>query len=126
MFSPLDERTIVAGGYDSGVFLSTDIGATWTTLTDNSGGPSNPVVPRPRTAHFEVDGTQQRMSYVYVGTQGRGAWRIGYAQATVPLNACAEACKAERDDCMREVARPGGPRPAQCVAMLNACLRNCN
>jgi hypothetical protein len=59
-FSPLDGRTIVVGGYDSGLHLSLDRGATWTTLTDNSGGAANPVIPRPRTAHFEADGANGR------------------------------------------------------------------
>ncbi|MEK6337088.1 MAG: choice-of-anchor D domain-containing protein [Acidobacteriota bacterium] len=73
-FDPADPNTLLAGGADSGLFLSTDHGARWTVITNNSGG-SNPHIPRPRFAYFDHQGVTVN---VYVGTQGRGVWRISY------------------------------------------------
>jgi uncharacterized repeat protein (TIGR01451 family) len=81
-FDPSDGNTIVAGGADSGVFLSTDGGNIWTALTDNSGGASNPYLPRPRYAYFDREGGAVN---IYVGTQGRGVWRISFPAATADL-----------------------------------------
>ena len=123
-FSPLDGNTIVAGAYDAGVFLSRNGGATWSALTNNSGGTANPVIPRPRTAHFEVDGTVTRVFRVYIGTQGRGAWRIVYDQERTSTS-CAEECRADRDDCMADAGRPGNPTKAQCAQRFQGCVRAC-
>jgi VCBS repeat-containing protein len=67
---------IVAGGRDSGVFLSTDGGVSWRLLTNPSDqnivdGSGNPIpdIPRPRSAFFSGND-------IYIGTQGRGIWRI--------------------------------------------------
>lgn len=122
--SPLDGRTIVVGGYDSGLHLSLDRGATWTTLTDNSGDAANPVIPRPRTAHFEADGTTGRL---YVGTQGRGAWRITYPLPSSPEapTPCADDCAADRDACLADVGTPGRPTAAQCAQAYASCARAC-
>ena len=81
-FDPGNGNTIVAAGADSGVFLSNDAGNIWTTLTDNSGGASNPQLPRPRYAYFDREGGTVN---VYVGTQGRGVWRLSFQAATADL-----------------------------------------
>jgi Abnormal spindle-like microcephaly-assoc'd, ASPM-SPD-2-Hydin len=70
-----DSNSLLAGGADSGIFLSTDNGARWTVITNNSGGSSNPHIPRPRYAYFDRQGP---IVNVYIGTQGRGVWRISY------------------------------------------------
>lgn len=76
-FSPFETKTLVAAGADSGVFLSRDAGNTWKKITDNSGTTDNPDVPRAKFAAFDRgDGTFS----VFIGTQGRGAWRINYPQ----------------------------------------------
>jgi Ca2+-binding RTX toxin-like protein len=74
-YDPQDGNIIVAGGRDSGVFLSKDGGANWILLTDpldpaNSG---TPHLPRPRHAYFDHEPGSLD---IYIGTQGRGVWRI--------------------------------------------------
>ena len=81
-FDPSDGNTIVAGGADSGVFLSNDAGNIWTTLTDNSGGTSNPHLPRPSYAYFDREGG---LVNLYIGTVGRGVWRISFQDADADL-----------------------------------------
>ena len=78
---PGDRNTIVAGAADAGLFLSRDHGATWTVISNSSGAPSNPVLPRPSFAHFARQGT---LASIYVGTQGRGLWRLQYTVAPHP------------------------------------------
>ena len=75
-FDPTDRNLVVAGGRDSGVFLSTNGGADWHLVTDpfNSDTSGTPHLPRPWFAHFEhLSATDVN---VYIGTQGRGVWRI--------------------------------------------------
>ena len=76
VFDPEDPDVIVAGGRDSGVFLSTDSGANWSLLTDprTSGSSSVPHLPRPWFAYFDHEPASQ--INIYIGTQGRGVWRI--------------------------------------------------
>jgi hypothetical protein len=75
-FDPENSNIIVAGGSDSGVFVSIDAGASWRLVTDpiDAGKSGIPHLPRPRYAYFDHEpvGT----SKVYIGTQGRGVWRI--------------------------------------------------
>lgn len=72
-YDPQNPDIIIAGGADSGLHYTTNGGTTWTTITNNSGGPSNPIIPRPRFAYFDHENGNIN---VYIGTQGRGAWRI--------------------------------------------------
>jgi hypothetical protein len=72
-FNPQNPDVIIAGAKDSGVFLSLDDGATWSVLTNNSGLPANPVVPRPKFAYFDDEGGDAK---IYVATQGRGVLRM--------------------------------------------------
>jgi photosystem II stability/assembly factor-like uncharacterized protein len=78
-FDPGDQNTIVAGAADAGVFLSIDRGQSWRAMTDNSGTPGNPIIPRPWFAYFDREGGA---THIYVGTQGRGLWRIRAAPET--------------------------------------------
>lgn len=76
-FDPNDENLLVAGGYESGVFISSDGGKGWALLTDPF-TPSEsgvPHLPRPFFAHFahEADGS---LESIYIGSVGRGVWRI--------------------------------------------------
>jgi len=76
-FDPEDSKLIVAGGRDSGVFASRNGGQSWMLLTNPvSPGPRGtpPHLPRPWFAYFDHEpaGTVN----IYVGTQGRGVWRI--------------------------------------------------
>lgn len=80
-FDPADANIIVAGGADSGVFLSTNAGTTWTAMTNNAGDAANPFVPRPQLAYFDHEGG---VVNIYVGTIGRGVWRFTYT----PGGAC--------------------------------------
>ncbi len=75
-----DSSLAVAGGKDSGVFLSTDDGVSWTLLTDpfDSHTSGVPHLPRPRYAYFDTEGGET--AGIYVASQGRGIWRIGIGQ----------------------------------------------
>ncbi len=79
---PANGNIMLAGGADSGIFLSTNAGLTWTTLTDNSGVSNNPHIPRPRFAYFDHEAGNLN---IFVGTQGRGVWRITTQDTTADL-----------------------------------------
>ena len=86
-FDPANPNQIVAGGVDSGVFLSTDAGTSWRLLTDpfDAGGSGIPNLPRPRFAYF--DNEPAGTTNVYIGTVGRGVWRIGIDGTAFDLTA---------------------------------------
>lgn len=66
----------IAGAADAGIFLSADSGTTWSLISDprTSDVSGTPHLPRPHFAYFDTEpGTTP---VVYVGTQGRGIWRI--------------------------------------------------
>lgn len=69
-YDPENTNILVAGGIDSGIFVSLDSGTNWAALTDYTNGAEN--LPRPRFGYFDHDGG----NFVYVATQGRGVWRI--------------------------------------------------
>jgi photosystem II stability/assembly factor-like uncharacterized protein len=75
-FDPEDPDILVAGGSDSGVFVSTNGGASWSLVTDpfDSGKSGIPHLPRPRFAYFDHE-PADRVN-MYIGTQGRGVWRL--------------------------------------------------
>ena len=68
---------VAAGGQDSGIFLSTDDGASWTLLSDplTSNISGKPHIPRPRYGYFDTEPGEP--TKLIVGSQGRGIWRIG-------------------------------------------------
>ncbi len=76
-----DANIMVAGGRDSGIFLSTDAGADWSLLTDPVNATSKPHLPRPWFAYFDHE-PANRVN-IYIGTQGRGVWRISLGIPTV-------------------------------------------
>jgi hypothetical protein len=75
-FDPEDPNILVAGGRDSGVFLSTDKGKSWDLLTDpfDPGTSGIPHLPRPWFAYFDHEPAGELS--LYIGTQGRGVWRL--------------------------------------------------
>jgi uncharacterized repeat protein (TIGR01451 family) len=87
-FDPGNANVIVAGGRDSGVFLSIDGGQNWVLLTDplDSGNSGIPHLPRPWFAYFDREPTDipGEVNF-YVGTQGRGVWRISVTSADLVI-----------------------------------------
>ncbi len=84
-FDPEDANVIVAGGQDSGVFLSQNQGQTWRLLTDpiDSGNSGIPHLPEPRFAYFDHEPAAQLN--IYVATRGRGVWRIRLSGADLAV-----------------------------------------
>jgi PKD domain-containing protein len=78
-YDPSNGSIIVAGGQDSGIFLSVDGGTNWSLVTDPNAA-SKPHLPRPRDAYFDHEPVTQLS--VYVGTQGRGIWRLAFQLPT--------------------------------------------
>ncbi len=81
-FDPASDR-VVAGGQDSGIFLSSDGGASWSLITDphTSDVSGIPHLPRPRYGYFDSeDGVTESL---YIGSQGRGIWRLGLAPPSI-------------------------------------------
>lgn len=78
-WSPEDPGVLVAGGADSGVFLSLDAGANWSLVTDPLTPAASGIahLPRPRYAYFDTEPANGFA--VYIGTQGRGVWRLTFA-----------------------------------------------
>lgn len=85
-FDSVNHNVMMAGGAESGVFLSLDAGATWEVITDQihptvSG---TPYLPRPMYAYFDHDpftfagiwSILHQTLNVYVGFDGRGVWRF--------------------------------------------------
>lgn len=81
---PLNSSVVIAGGMDSGVFISTNGGSTFTLVTDPVDGTgATPHIPRPRYAYMDVDAGQNRR--LFIGSQGRGIWRLTL-DSTVPVD----------------------------------------
>jgi hypothetical protein len=71
---PQEAQNMVAGAADAGLFLSRNGGVSWRRISN----PLNPTakdphIPRPRYVHFDHDMPGLTL---YVGTQGRGIWRV--------------------------------------------------
>jgi photosystem II stability/assembly factor-like uncharacterized protein len=132
-FDPNNTNNLVAGAADAGIFLSRNNGATWTTLTNNSGDVANPVIPRPHWAYFDRECSQYN---IYVGTQGRGAWRFSYrdtegttvsscqARCDSSLPECQSRCDEVHAECLAETG-PNKTPPFQCAAARNTCRASC-
>jgi len=89
VFSPNDPNLMIAGGIDSGVFISVDGGANWSVASDpfTPYASGTPHIPRPQFAHFDHLSSRSGLNHVdvYVGTRGRGVFRIrlGYIPVRV-------------------------------------------
>jgi hypothetical protein len=84
-FDPADPDIIVAGGADSGVFISVNGGTRWHLVTDPiaPGVSGVPHIPRPYYSHFDHDQPSGNIN-LYLGTRGRGAWRLTFQKVDVP------------------------------------------
>ena len=84
-FDPDDPDLVVAGGADSGVFLSSNGGTRWQLVTDpiTPGTSGTPHIPRPYYAHFDHDPPAGDIN-LYLGTRGRGAWRLTFKKVAMP------------------------------------------
>ena len=84
-FDPSDPDILVAGGADSGVFISTNGGTRWQLVTDpiSPGTSGTPHIPRPYYAHFDHDPPGGDIN-LYLGTRGRGAWRLTFKKVLMP------------------------------------------
>ncbi len=105
-FDPGDANILVAGGIDSGVFLSTDAGASWRLVDDpfDSGNSGTPHIPRPWFAYFDYDAPGG--VNVYLGTQGRGVWRIGFQRPQPRFEYAAKVvCGIQKDPQDMRLAR---------------------
>jgi uncharacterized repeat protein (TIGR01451 family) len=84
-FDPDSSNVLVAGGRDSGVFLSTNGGGSWGLLTDpfTSNVSGIPHIPRPWFAYFDHEPAGSVK--IFIGTQGRGVWRLSPPSADVSV-----------------------------------------
>jgi hypothetical protein len=84
-FDPENPNVIVAGARDAGVYLSLDSGKSWSVLTDpfDSHITGIPHLPRPYYAYFDHEGG---VLNIYIGTIGRGVWRIRMLDVAVPAS----------------------------------------
>jgi hypothetical protein len=84
-FDSSDPDLLVAGGADSGVFISTNGGTRWQLVTDpiSPGTSGVPHIPRPYYAHFDHDPPGGDIN-LYLGTRGRGAWRLTFKKVLMP------------------------------------------
>jgi hypothetical protein len=74
-FDPGDTAIVIAGAADAGIFLSRNGGTGWTRIHDT--GAAFAPIPRPLFAFFTHDDPSARHhAVVYVGTQGRGVWKL--------------------------------------------------
>ncbi len=85
-FDAQDANLVVAGGHDSGVFLSADRGNSWGLMTDpfTPGSSGVPHLPQPRHAVFDHPAGQP--TAIYIGSQGRGVWRLTAKATTLTYN----------------------------------------
>ena len=84
-FDPSDPDLVVAGGADSGVFISTNGGTRYQLVTDpiSPGTSGRPHIPRPYYAHFDHDPPGGDIN-LFLGTRGRGAWRLTFKKVLMP------------------------------------------
>ncbi|WP_028585580.1 WD40/YVTN/BNR-like repeat-containing protein [Desulfogranum mediterraneum] len=97
-FDPEDPNLIVAAGHDSGIFLSQDGGFHWDLLTDpfDSGISGVPHLPNPWFAYFDhepagiVNDKLVGRLNIYIGTLGRGVWRIVLTDTDLNADNCVD------------------------------------
>jgi photosystem II stability/assembly factor-like uncharacterized protein len=78
-FDPEDPEILIAGGADSGIFISIDQGKNWELVTDPISPRTSgiPHISRPRHAYFDHEPGKDDVN-IYVGSQGRGVWRLSF------------------------------------------------
>ena len=110
-FDPEEANVLVAGGADSGVFVSIDSGANWRLVTDpiNPGTSGRAHIPRPRFAYFDHEQPAfstlfRRRVDVYIGSQGRGVWRV---RLGIPFAIADSFCAQNPDVCRGPVMASG-------------------
>jgi hypothetical protein len=97
-FDPEDTEILIAGGHDSGIFLSQDGGLHWDLLTDpfDSGISGVPHLPNPWFAYFDhepagiVNDKLVGRLNIYIGTLGRGVWRIVLTETDLNADGCVD------------------------------------
>jgi hypothetical protein len=93
-FDSANANIMIAGGRESGVFLSLDNGASWETITDpiNPATSGTPHLPRPIAAYFDHEPGLVSILYssltAYVATDGRGVWRFTRTSRPVLTTIC--------------------------------------
>jgi hypothetical protein len=105
-FDPDHPNILVAGGIDSGVFISQGSGVSWQLATDpfDSGNSGIPHIPRPWFAFFDHD-SPGRVS-IYIGTQGRGVWSISFETPQLSFEYAAKiVCGRQKEPDDRRLAR---------------------
>jgi hypothetical protein len=127
-FDPRNANTMVAGGADSGVFVTLDGGTTWIPVSDPFSPccSGRPHIPRPRFAYFDHEPSTffGSTTSIYLGTQGRGLWRVTLARRNL-LTFCAlfpDLCGRpllDRGRLVLECTR----RP--CELLIDSIPRNC-
>ena len=71
-FHPESDDVFLAGGRDSGLFISSDRGQSWGLVSDR--------VSRPWHAAFDTDTDE-----IYVGTQGRGVYAVALPEVDLGI-----------------------------------------
>lgn len=76
-FDPSDKNLLIAGGYDSGLFISGNGGQGWVLLSDPYSPATSgvPHLPRPFFSYFDHE-PGKPLQAIYIGTAGRGVWRV--------------------------------------------------
>jgi len=93
-FDPNNRNIIIAGAADAGVFLSVDGGNNWQLVTNPFSpgcvNPERPHIPRPEFAYFDHEPSSLFSDNVnvYIGTQGRGIWRLSFEIRNRWINIC--------------------------------------
>jgi hypothetical protein len=129
-FDTLMRSILVAGGADSGVFLSLDGGTNWMLVTD----PFDPVapgmlhIPRPLFAYFDHQPASLIEDFVniFIGTKRRGVWRLvlRFESKSFPCMHDVESCFPALDKGLIELDCSGLNPGEQCV-FVDPIPKNC-
>lgn len=104
-FDPSDPEIIVAGAANAGLCISINGGFSWHRLTNPARGARH--IPRPHFVHIDhrpkTDRQQTHNLMLYVGTQGRGVWRLSFRRKRKSIN----PCLTNPDQCLLTKLYPG-------------------
>ena len=121
-YSPANGDIVVAGAMDAGVFFSFNGGGAWTLLTEpNSPTAARPHIPRPWYAYFDHEGSTVLSNRIglYIGTQGRGVWRIDMRRS----NRVVDICRLNPRRC-REPLLDRNILKLRCLGIPNCVVRD--